>query len=80
MRGSAGACRLVVLDLCRLGAVRAVGSPAVSLAGAIVTQRVVVRHRVAGGMSVRRAREGTGKHQSAGGEDRGEEPAMDLCG
>jgi hypothetical protein len=80
MRGSAGVRRPVVLDLCRLGAVRAAGAPVVSCAGAIVTQRVVVRHRVAGAMSVRRAREGAGKHQSAGGEDRGEEPAIDLCG
>jgi len=51
----------------------------VACAGTAVTRRVV-RHGVAGVPSVRRAREGTGKYQSAGDEDGGEEPAIDLCG
>ncbi len=65
----------------RLGATCAVGSPAgVPRAKTIATLRGVVRDMVAGQMSVRRAREGTAKYQSAGGEDGGEELAIDLCG
>jgi hypothetical protein len=62
-----------------LRATCAVGSPVLPRALTFVTWRVAVRHKVVGALSVRRAREGAGKHESAGGEDRGDEPGMDLC-